>query len=647
MPRQANYFMTVMVFIFCLALLSVGLPIVAQEGGFATNTPAPTGNASSGFGIATSTPSGGFGLPTSTPQPTATSTPLPTATPGPATSLFNYALHTWLESELVDLAFGQIEQIQNGVRESRLALQVTLYELERRFPGAPRNPEQRWQMIDAMLEAPVGSIDMRSIVRPAIQIALNEQPDATSLEVNGFQVFTQPANLNNLGGMDALVQILYTNADDDSVIYNDYVLALRNDVNALTFLDTTYDLFATPFGGIRQVKLEEINDVNGDAVDEIVLRVDDGNVNSRLYIIAARNGVAVELTEPGEEIRFGEVISWPTDTSRNPVLTVLQLRRESSAPNWPCRSAQPVNWTYDRNFYRPSTELNTRFETIDSLGCTLYEAEPLFAMPPADAIGIIETALIDYGFEADGADRALLTLAMFYVLQGRLADAQTTAQSVIPAGDETSWAARQGNALLAATGIASNTALDICEALALASEDPACDMNSVLGTYLEVLELTTDEDLAEQLNGFGLPVLESITRSEIGKADRTVLNFDLFDTAWWGFVAQRDGTYAVEPAEAPEGFEEAILPAGPIRVPQAAYDALFVDNDPANVLAILENVENDNPDSTFRAVGFYLRALSYDLTNDRESARVGYYDVWERFPETIWGQLAAEHLEQR
>jgi hypothetical protein len=633
MQRQSTRQLTIMLLLgLCLALFAMSVPLTAQGTLFVTNTPA--GSSSS---------SGNPLFATNTPPPAATATPLPTVTPGPAASLFNYSLKTWLETELVDLAFHQIERLRDGVTDANLALQVTLYELERRFPGAPRNEAQRIQMIDAMLQAPVASIDMRSIVRPYIENVVNAQPDATTLDANGFQIMLQPANLDNRGTTDALVQILYTRSSDGVVLYNDYVLAIRNANNSLEFLDETHDLTAAPFGGIQAITLEQISDVNRDAVDEVVLRVDDGDVNSRLYILAFRNGVTVELTQPGDEIRFGEMLSWDV-ASANPVLHVLQLQTESAAPNWSCASAQPLNWTYERNFYRSSTEINSRFEHVDSLGCTLYEAEPLFALPPADAIGMVESALLDYGFDAESADRALMTLAMLYVLQGRLADAQTTAQSIIPADDPNSWAARQGNALLAATGISSNTALDICQALALASQDPACDMNAVVGRYLEALELSTDTDLVEQLEAVGLPVAEAVTRSEIGKADRIVVSFLLANTEWWGFAEQRDGTYLAEPALAPEGFDAAIFPQAQVKVPQAAYDALFVANDPISLLAILSNVESENPDVPFRPDGMYLRALAYDLTASREEARVAYYEVWNRYPDTIWGQLASEHL---
>ena len=144
-----------------------------------------------------------------------------------------------------------------------------------------------------------------------------------------------------------------------------------------------------------------------------------------------------------------------------------------------------------------------------------------------------------------------MTLSMLYVIAGRLDDARNTASSIITADDETTWEARQANALIQATNASGNTALDICEALVMASEFPACDINAVLGSLLDVLNLDTDADLETQLNDLGLPVLETVVVSEVGRADRIAVSFGLAGTDWWGFYDGRDGLYRVEPIDAP------------------------------------------------------------------------------------------------
>jgi len=43
----------------------------------------------------------------------------------------------------------------------------------------------------------------------------------------------------------------------------------------------------------------------------------------------------------------------------------------------------------------------------------------------------------------------------------------------------------------------------------------------------------------------------------------------------------------------------------------------------------------------------YLQALGYDLLADRITARQSYLSLWLDNTESIWGQLAAVHLERR
>jgi hypothetical protein len=615
-----------------LLLTSILIPIIAQDAVFATNTPAGTAAESL---FATNT------------APAV----LPTGTPlGPSALLFNYGLRIWLEADLVDLAFQQVIMIEEGDKDAQNALNLTLYELEFRFPGAPRRIEQRRNLIAALMNAPVGVLDMRSVVRPFIEDAINAEAGSMSFNVEGFDISLSPANLNNRGELDRVVHIRFER--DGSLLYDEFLLAITNEDSSLSFLPTNYDLFAAPFAHIQSVELDRIADVNDDSLDELVLRVDDGQTSQRLMIIGQRNGQATDLVISGEEIRLGELVSWPVGDATNgiPQLRVLTFRADSAYPDWPCLSQIEYIWSYDRNLYRRSEELNARFKHVNSLGCTMLEAEPLFALTPEEAIAKVENTLLLYGFNSEGSSRALLSLSMLYVLTGRLTDAQNTAQSVIPADNPESWETRQATALLRATGSAGNTALDICQAMAQAvrsGESSACDMNSVLGRYLASLTLRSDQDLIEQLDSFGLPVLEHVTVKEAGRADRIVVSFLLADTDWWGFYEKRDGTYGAEPANAPAGFAEAIFPVAQVQAPQAAYNAFFVDNNPSHVLNILDNVEQNNPDLPFTPDALLMRALSYEITGSREEARTLYYEIWQRYPDSIWGLVASQHLEQR
>lgn len=658
--RRVMMLMSISIIISLALMLSV--PIGAQDSPFATNTPqgASGGAESSGQNnFATNTPDG---IPYVSPVPFATNTPqggVPTIAPtatvtpaGPQENLFNYALRTWLEADLIELALTRIADLSDGdaTNDDILALQLTLYELERRVPNAPRNFQQRQQVIEAMLQAPAGSIDMRGIVRPFIVDGINQQGGGSSFNVGGFTITLDAANFDGQTPRDALAHITYaTSEENPTILYEDYVVMLGQEGGGYRLVDNNYDLFAVPFDGVIDISVRDIADVNRDSLDEIALIVRDGDVNDRLVILGYRNEEITELTLNSQQIRFGQILSWNYDAEgvRDPVLNVVTQRAESLHPDWRCLSQQPFQWEYDRNFYRVSSELNARFVDQDTLGCALYNAEPLFALAPNDAIGIIENALIDYGFDQPSSSRALMTLAMLYALEGRLEDARNTAQSVIPADEPESWAARQADAMINALANQSNTALDICEALVNASPNAACDMNMVLGRYLDLLDLRTSEPIEDQLNQVRLPVLDSVLVSEVGRADRTAVLFNLAGTEWWGFVENRDGTYSAEQIDPPAGFAAANLPQPQLSLPQAAFDTLLIENRPQGALEIVNNVERENPDLPLRPDALYLSALANDLTGNRETARQLYYETWERYPDSVWGSLAAAHLELR
>lgn len=618
-------------------------PVSRAQGIFATNTPVPGQVEIQEI------------VPTATPIPQTDTTDAPTvdtevslSTQGPTTIMDRYALRQWFERDLVALVRVQINALREGDADARRALQLTLFELEERFPGAPRDLSNRLSLIEAFLAAPRGTIDARTLVRPYIEAQINANPGQSSYEIAGFEVVLRPANLTSTISADTVLEIAYTH-ESGVVLYQDVVLALRDDDQTITIIETTYDLTAAPFIDLETVRLDRIADVNRDGIDEVVVVAQDSQVNDRMLILAVRNGLAVNLVQPGSEIRFANVVSWPYAAQENPgtVLSLRQLNEESTAPDWECLSERTVTWDFERNLYRETTDDRVEFADQDSLACTLLRAEPLFAIPPTEAIATVEDALLEYSFEATSANRALMTLAMLYVLQGRLDTARATAELVQPEGDSDSWQARQSAALLRALGSSGNTALDICAALAIAGEDPACDMNALLGRNLRDLTLSTDEDLVAQLEANGLQVLERVTVSQVGFANREAISFFYPDTEFWAFVAQRDGTYAVEPAETPAGFEEAVLPQAQLEAPDSAFAALLVDNNPTQTLAILRNLQQSNPDLPLRPAGEYLQALAYDLAGDRANARRTYFNTWERYSSSIWGFVASQHLELR
>jgi hypothetical protein len=74
--------------------------------------------------------------------------------------------------------------------------------------------------------------------------------------------------------------------------------------------------------------------------------------------------------------------------------------------------------------------------------------------------------------------------------------------------------------------------------------------------------------------------------------------------------------------------------------------AALLNNDPAQVLTLLSNLQRESPNALIAADTRYIVAFSYDLLGNRDEARTRYYEIWRDLPQTIWGQLAAAHLQQ-
>jgi hypothetical protein len=288
--------------------------------------------------------------------------------------------------------------------------------------------------------------------------------------------------------------------------------------------------------------------------------------------------------------------------------------------------------------------LNTTFKRQDSLGCALLAQEPLFSKDPAEAIGIVQQAIASYPIDAPSQDRALLTLAMLTALQGNINDAKGIAELVKNTYGEDAWAGQQANPLLMAIDVPSNTTLDLCAALVQAGPQGACDMDGLLTRFLSLVPLATDQDLRTQLEQYGFPVSATNTITEVGRATRTVVFFDLVGASSFGFTAQRDGTYAV--VREPRSFAADTLNEDTVAL--GAVKAILDEDNPVGAIALVDSLERRLVDGqTLPLSARYIRALANDLTGKRELARSEYYQLWQEAGETIWGQLAGEHLELR
>jgi hypothetical protein len=587
------------------------------------------------------------------PRPTVTLEVRGTTAPtgdGPQAPLEDYALRMWTEADYLDLLYTQINALRNGDVTARSALQLTAYELERNFPGAPTQPNARQNLIQVMLQAPRGQVDMRWLVRPYIMAELGTHEPNESFEFNNFMVELTLARFNADERPDALLHIRYpANEDDpDRVLYEEYLMVTGSETG-YTLLPEAFDLPAAPLDPVQSLTLERLDDMNADTLDDVVLIVDDGEVNALWTIITNRSNRMTDPVDPNYEIRVGELISWEVtaDSPNIPVLRVRQFQGESFAPNWDCRSEIAVEWRYANNYYHPTIQ-NGNYTAQDSLGCRLLAAEPLFAQSPTDAIETVQSALIDYTLDAPDSSRALMVLSMLYALNGQLTEARAAADAVKARAADDPWATAQSTAFLEALDISSNTALDICEALTRASEDPACDIDSVLERYLKLTPLTTDSDLLTQLETLGFTPLESAVVTEVGKAARTVVRFDYANSGWWAFAAQRDGTYSVERADISTGGSETTTEEdNTVALPQSALTSLLVDNNPRAALDIIESALQNTGGRELSGELRFARALSLELIGDRTGARRVYYNLWESSPSTLWGQLAGAHLENR
>src|SRR5690606_15582073 len=124
-----------------------------------------------------------------------------------------------------------------------------------------------------------------------------------------------------------------------------------------------------------------------------------------------------------------------------------------------------------------------------------------------------------------------------------------------------------------------------------------------------------DVPIATQLDQIGLTVRQSQIISEVGRADRTAIDFGIPSAGWWAFVADR-GTYTATPIDPPPGFEIAEAEPDLIRIPQTVYAALLSDRDPAGVLNIIETTRVANPDTPFSEAFRFIEALSNDLLSN-------------------------------
>jgi len=105
--------------------------------------------------------------------------------------------------------------------------------------------------------------------------------------------------------------------------------------------------------------------------------------------------------------------------------------------------------------------------------------------------------------------------------------------------------------------------------------------------------------------------------------------------------------YVAERIQPPPGYE-ATPPRAARRldVPPLAIEA-FLRGEYPTTLVTLDNAARTQPALPPTPAFLYLRALTQELLGQRVVARAEYYALWTAYPTSVWGRLAAAHLERR
>ncbi len=635
-----------------VGLLLLGLiPLGAQDIILATNTPAGVVSA-----FATNTPAAIPAFATNTPAVVPViASPLPlllaTNTPSPDrmdaapdAPAARFALRRWDDSNLTLAWIEQIRRITADEPDRILALQLFQQEVSRRFAGSPHNAANREALIQAMMAAPVGTVDVRPVLRPYVEAALNSLTPSfgqtSSVIYKNFSITIAPANLDGRAGKGAVVYISYL-PDNGNPAYRDVALAVIDERGSYRVPQTQSPY---PVIGTQLLGSALVDNLNGDAINELSLTVSvPDEVNQRFYIYGWRGNAVVNLVEPGKQIFYQGTPQLLPDGSG---FSVNEFKLDDAA--WNCFSSRTVTWRWLNNFFRPPATLPD-FTPRNSVGCRLSAAEPLYEMPPADAIRAIGNLTAQAtADDAQAAGRAVIMVAMMNVLDGKADVALEQIAGLSTGTQPGTWLDAQVQAFKQATAVPNGTPLTVCAALQTASEYGACDVNAVLTRLFDEQPFTRDLPIEDQAARLGLRVVAQTTVKKVGRVDRPAYLFDLAGDQWWAFAPLGKDNYTAEAVVTPSGFE-APPPAlsTVLSPPPSAYDALLVRNNPAEVLNILDTLQRSRPGTALDSAARFLRALSYDLLADRRNAQPSYYQLWHDDPGSVWGQLAAAHLERR
>jgi len=582
-----------------------------------------------------------------------TSTPRPpdVLTSRPEGRVDQYALRLWTEQDMIDLLLNQLDRLARGETAQAEAIRYTLFELQLRFPGAPRDVSQRERVLRTMLQVPRGTVDLRPIARPYLVDVFNQAipvfpAPADTFTVEGFRFTPSAANFNPDEREDVLLEIAYVGINGqyvDDPYYVDIIPLVAGE-GAYQLAALPRDLPAFPYNGTRSLSILTIDDINTDSLDEFVLLEDTDDVNWQVRVYGWRNDAFVELVEPGEQILTGA----PT----NVTITNGEIRvqpRQVESERWNCQSSIPVSWVYRSNLYREEIAYNAIYANLDTIGCTLAEADPaIFLRPPAGAIPFVSGVLATVDATAQGYKRGAMALAMLYVLDGQTERALEYLDEIEPLAMDSDWLRGQIDAMRAVLAADSIDPLTVCAALLEENPDGACGIDRIIERQLIDNPIARSGDLRGQLELMGLPVREVINITQVGQAPRDYVLFDFNGASWWAFAPTAPDFYVPERTSAPAGYTPPrIQDVTPLPVPTSALNALIEDRDPLTALTILDNEQQNASSRPLSAETRFFQALSLEIQGEREQAKTAYYQLWGDALDTPWGPLAGYHLEPR
>ncbi|MBZ0301360.1 MAG: hypothetical protein K8J31_16555, partial [Anaerolineae bacterium] len=462
----------------------------------------------------------------------------------PSVPINRFVLRPWQAGDLVEVLYTRVRQLTPGAIEMENAIALTQYELTRRFPRALQDAKVRQRLLPAMLAAPIGSIDLRSVARPFIEALVNQQAAAPLIpfEDAGFQVDVLPANLDGIAPEDAVLHVYAADAAG-SPVYDDYVPVIGSASGPYRVLDSP-DLPASPLDSVAALELMGVGDFNRDGLDELAIALDDGALNRELRVLGWRGGSLVSLVEPGKVIRYGEIVTWMAGGSD---LEVKVYREESAA--WQCLGEQAVTWRWSANFFRPVPDADGYFFQ-NTANCLFYGAEPLYAQPIDEARATIGDILPFVTSEDDyAAQRTQVIQAMLAVFDGDVGSALALALDLDSRAEPGSWLAQQTGAFISALNETDVKPLAVCASLIEASPHGACNIDDALARLFDEQPLVRDRPIDEQLLELGITVQNQQTVSTVGRADRQVVRFNLAGEHWWAFAPLDPLVYTAEKAD--------------------------------------------------------------------------------------------------